>query len=90
MKTIKLEFDCGKAGKVTWEAPRDAFSSDLSDRQLQRMLPKGFRIVPLFFRLLHGLGKAPRAIMDQGMDEVEGNLGAIARRTQARLENHLK
>ncbi len=35
MKTIKLEFDCGKAGKVTWEAPRDAFSSDACPSALQ-------------------------------------------------------
>lgn len=90
MKTIKFEFDCGTAGKVTWEAPRADFASDLSDRQLQRMFPKGLPIVPLFFRLLHGLGKAPRTIMDRGMDEIEGNLGAIAKRTQVRLENYSK
>lgn len=85
MKTIKFTFDCGKAGRAVWEVPRDHFDSQLSDRQLQRMAAEAFRVVPLFFRLLDTLGSADRTTMDRGMDEIEGNVTAIAKRTAVRM-----
>lgn len=86
VKTVKIAFDCGKAGTVTWDAPRELFRADMSNRQINRYTGEDLlEPVYIFFGLLNALIRASDTVTEQGIDEINSNLLAIAKRSAYRL-----
>lgn len=56
-KMLSVTFDCGRAGRVTWEVPRDEASFGVKDDEAVRRLQVGFgpsvkKVFTLFIGIL--------------------------------------
>jgi len=86
-KTVKIVFDCGEAGKVVWEAPRDIFKSGLSDREVRNLSSQAWgESVELFFGVLMAAGLIGLDATSTVITEIDSSLHDIARRAVRRAQ----
>jgi|GEM_PF-5015563 len=86
-KTVKVTFDCGDAGKVTWELPQGMFKAGLSDREKAKIIQTGWGdSVKTFFLLMYVLGGVGGETLDLGMRQIDSALKGIAETASRRLQ----
>lgn len=86
-KTITVTFDCGKAGKVTWDIPRTFFSPAVPDNTLIKNMQTAFgaSVNKVFHLLAALLAVADTALMRFGYETLDKRVAEIARELGRRM-----
>ncbi len=85
MKKVKVTFDCGHGGTITWEAPREVVRPGLSDKEAGELLKAGWReSMEAFFWLVTVLTEAGGAKLTDGQRELNSSLKAMRARALRR------